>query len=348
MRVLKVLGLALTLVSFVWILLAANAGMFQAHDEQPAVSAGEFTPDTLATRKKNATLKNYTVAYLDEGQGPPLILLHGCPFSTIEWKDVLPELTKHFRVIAPDLNGLGDTPVALNDDYRLPHITAMVRELMDHLGIKSAAFIGHDHGGATVLLLMKDDPSRIEKAILTNIEAYDQWPSKPEIPSLQLIVNPVTSPLFHQAIQWRWFQRETYSVAVHDPKILTDDLLDSFVQEHAATGARWQRLRRFFTWQLDPAHSRLTMEAVPAMRAFDRPVLLLWGGQDTNFGKPLARRLAADIPGTVGVHWLENSAHLPMLEEPAAFAQAAIAFLKDGQVSQSAASELLTARQAQN
>ena len=63
-----------------------------------------------------------------------------------------------------------------------------------------------------------------------------------------------------------------------------------------------------------------------------------------NFGKPLARRLAADIPGTVGVHWLENSAHLPMLEEPAAFAQAAIAFLKDGQVSQSAANELTVAR----
>ncbi len=71
---------------------------------------------------------------------------------------------------------------------------------MDRLGIRSARFIGHDHGGAIVQLLMQHDPDRIDMAILTNVEAYDQWPSKPETEDLHLITNPLTSPLMYLAL----------------------------------------------------------------------------------------------------------------------------------------------------
>jgi pimeloyl-ACP methyl ester carboxylesterase len=104
----------------------------------------------MAPDKKLIDLGGYKVAYIDMGRGEPVILLHGCPFSLYEWRDVAPLLAKHFRVVAPDLIGLGDTPVRLNDDYRLPRDVQMVTALMDRLGIHSARFIGHDHGGAIV------------------------------------------------------------------------------------------------------------------------------------------------------------------------------------------------------
>lgn len=164
--------------------------------------------------------------------------------------------------------------------------------------------------------------------MLTNAEAYDCWPSQPERKYLRLVVNPLTSPLFKQALRVPALRREVLSIAVHDPATLTGELAVALFRAHTATPARWQRLRRFLGWQLDPDHHRVTTQAVPAMRRFERPTLLLWGRHDTNFGPELAERLAADIPGSVGVQYLEHSAHLPMLEEPAAYADALVAFFE--------------------
>jgi pimeloyl-ACP methyl ester carboxylesterase len=56
--------------------------------------------------------------------------------------------------------------------------------------------------------------------------------------------------------------------------------------------------------------------------------LILWGRKDTNFGPNIAERLVHDIPGVVRIEWMENSAHLPMLEEPENYAQAIDKFLQ--------------------
>ena len=330
------LAMTVGLLLLAWVVLAFESGAFIREDARYAVVPGDFTPDAMAPHKKLIDLGNYKVAYIDEGNGEPVILLHGCPFSVFEWHEVAPLLAKHFRVIAPDLLGLGDTPVRLNDDYRLTQDVQMVTELMDRLGIRSARFIGHDHGGAVIQLLMQQHPDRIDMAILTNVEAYDQWPSKPETADLHLITNPVTSPLVYLALHFRRVQRDLYSIAVVNISTLTDETLDAFASEHLATPRRWQRLRRFLAYQLDPANNHLTQGAVPAMRRFTKPVLLLWGQKDTNFGPLIAKRIARDIPGTVGICWLTSSAHLPMLEQPQEYSDIAYRFLSDGTVDQSA------------
>ena len=330
MRFWQILAAVLGVLALGWLVLAYESGTFIPDDGRYAVAPGEFTPDAMAPHKKLINLGGTKVAYIDMGQGEPVILLHGCPFSLYEWHEVVPLLARHYRVIAPDLLGLGDTPVRLNDDYRLPHEVQMVTALMDKLGLRSARFIGHDHGGAIVQLLMQHAPERIEMAILTNTESYDQWPSKPETEDLHLITNPLTSPLMYFAMQSRWVQRDLYSIAVVNQATLSDAMLDSFASEHLATSLRWQRLRRFFRSQLDLAHNRLTMEAVPAMRRFEKPVLIVWGEKDTNFGPAIARRLARDIPGTKGIAWLPQSAHLPMLEQSALYSDIAIRFFAQG------------------
>ncbi|MBT9446647.1 MAG: alpha/beta hydrolase [Hyphomonadaceae bacterium] len=331
-----------------WTFLAWRAGMFIPHDGRWAVAPGAFTADGFSQQKKLITLGQTQVAYLDIGEGPPLVLLHGCPFSAYEWREIIPALAQHYRVIAPDLYGLGDTPVRLDQDYRLPRDVEMVGQLMDALGVTSADFIAHDHGGATVQLLMQSDPDRIRSAVLTNVEAYDQWPSKPELPYLRMIVNPVASPLIFQALQFEPVRREIFSIAVQDKAVLTSDVLRAYALPHIATPERWQRLRRFFRWQMDETHNDITMTALPGMRAFKRPVLLLWGERDENFGPELARRLARDIPGVRGIHYLRDSQHMPMQEEEAEYARAALAFLREGAVSAQAAAALAGARAEEN
>jgi pimeloyl-ACP methyl ester carboxylesterase len=314
------------------LLLAASCATEQraATDERPAAFAtqpNEPSMEAFSRRKQYVAVGPWRVAYVDAGQGPPVLLLHGCPFHAYEWRDIIPQLTPHHRVIAPDLLGLGDTQVRLTDDYRLPNDVVMVVGLMDALGIAQADVVGHDHGGATLQLLMKEHPERIRRAVLTNVEAYDQWPSQPEISYLQMVVSPFWGPLFRFALRHStWVRREVFSIAVHRPAVFTDEVLYAYTRAHTATPERWRRLQRFFTWQLDPTHNRVTLDAVDGLRRFAQPTLLLWGRQDENFGPHLAERLAGDIPGTVGIEYLEHSAHMPFQEEPERYAAALLRF----------------------
>jgi pimeloyl-ACP methyl ester carboxylesterase len=336
-------ALAVGGLSSLWTVLAWRSGAFLDEDTV-VVPRDSFTADGFSVRKQWVELSSGAVAYLDEGRGPPLILLHGCPFSGFEWRDVLPLLTPHFRVIVPDLRGLGDTPVTLGDDYRLPTDVDMVLDLLDHLGIDRASFVAHDHGGAALQLLIARAPERIDRAVLSNVEAYDAWPSEPELPYLRAIVHPILSPLMFHALQFESVRREVFSIAVFDRETLTTEVLQGWTGPHVDSAARWQRLRRFFRWQLDPEHRQLTIEVVAALRSFDRPVLLLWGARDTNFGPPLAERLARDLPGTRGIDLLEHSSHMPMQEQPRAYATAVLEFLRNDRVSPAAEAALTRAR----
>lgn len=298
--------------------------------EAPFVSRpNEESMEEFSKRKQYVSVGPWNVAYIDEGDGPPVFLLHGCPFHAYQWRDVIPVLSRHYRVIAPDLLGLGDTQVRLTDDYRLPNDVVMVKGLMDTLGINQADFVGADHGAATVQLLMKDSPERIRRAVLTNAEAYDLWPSKPEIKYLKLIVQPLTSPIFRFLLSnSSWVRHEVFSIAVHREEVFTDEVVLAYTRAHTSSKARWERLRRFFRWQLDPEHNRVTLDAVDGLRKFDRPTLILWGKVDTNFGPAIAERLAGDIPGVVGIEYLEESAHMPFQEQPEAYNAALLEFIR--------------------
>lgn len=329
MKVRYIAAVAAAVLIGLWIIGAAKGGYFIIDRHQYVPAADDSPIDSFSQRKKTIEIEGWRIAYIDEGNGPPVVLLHGCPFSSWEWKDVIPILAAHYRVIAPDLLGLGDTAVRLDDDYRLPNEMRMVTELLDRLGVKDARFVGHDHGGATCELLMKYHPERIHSLVLTNIEAYDQWPSKPETPYLKMILNPVTGPFFRLAFSFEPLQREAYDNAFYHDGALTDEVLSAFVEPQLATPGRWCRLRRFFGWQIDPKHNQETMLALDGMKRFDHPVLILWGEHDTNFGPAIAERLAKDIPGVVRLQWMSNSAHLPMLEEPQAYGEALIRFFAE-------------------
>jgi pimeloyl-ACP methyl ester carboxylesterase len=313
-----------TVALLLWLVGAWKAGLFirdrTAFASRPPASAAN-------PAKQFVDVGAWRVAYLDVGNGPPLVLLHGCPFQSYEYKRVLPRLALHHRVIVPDLLGLGDTEVRLDDDYRLPNQVKMVIGLLDRLGIERASVVGHDHGAAITQLMMNQHPERLRAVVLTNAEAYDLWPSEPERLDVELVVNPFTTAYMRLLLGTRTAQRFIYRIAVKQPESLSDDVLDDFTRPNMATPARWLRLRRFLRWQLDPDHNLETLRAVEGLRRFRQPTLILWGRADTNFGPAIAERLKSDIPGVVGLKWMERSAHLPMLEEPDAYASAVEEFL---------------------
>ena len=100
-----------------------------------------------------ADLGEVIIHYLSAGTGEPVVLLHGIPQTSHEWRHVIPHLAGRFRVIAPDLRGLGDSwrPAT---GYDKKTVAADVWRLVhDHLKIERFFLVGHDWGGPTAFAL---------------------------------------------------------------------------------------------------------------------------------------------------------------------------------------------------
>lgn len=107
--------------------------------------------------------------YLESGTGEPLILIHGSgPGVTAfaNWRPLLPALSEHYRVLAPDVAGFGYTArkarTTYNLDFWLHHLT----EWLASVGVSRARFIGNSFGGALTLALASRRPDLVERFVL--------------------------------------------------------------------------------------------------------------------------------------------------------------------------------------
>ncbi len=118
--------------------------------------------DAFSQSKRFLEVGDARVAYVDQGSGPPVLLLHGCPFSSFVWRNVISRLSGRFRCIAPDLRGLGDTETPLGADWSVRSQMQMVVGLLDALGLEKVHVVGHDQGGAVAQLLAANHSNRGE------------------------------------------------------------------------------------------------------------------------------------------------------------------------------------------
>ena len=275
------------------------------------------TRDHPALTMKRARVGQADLAYLDTGEGPPVLLLHGCPFSSFIWRRIIPLLSPRFRCVAPDLLGLGDTETPDGADWTLPAQVRAVLGLLDHLGLAQVAVVGHDHGGAVAQLIAARHPDRVTALVLADAEAYDNWPSATELP----FVRATQLPVLGRLLLWAWSRRVLFrwalasGKAVHDRAALTDDLVDGYIAANLADAHRRAKTRRFLAVQLDPANQRHTADAAGELTRITAPTLVVWGGQDVHFGPEWAHRLHRDIPGA-RLEILPGAGHLLMEEQP--------------------------------
>jgi haloalkane dehalogenase len=108
------------------------------------------------------------LAHLDEGEGSPVIFVHGEPTWSFLWRKVIPSVRDGgFRCIAPDLAGFGrsDKPVDL-DWYSYDRHTALTASLLEDLDIRAATIVVHDWGGPIGLRLAVEYPQRIQRLVI--------------------------------------------------------------------------------------------------------------------------------------------------------------------------------------
>lgn len=114
---------------------------------------------------RSVRTKDWLIHYNEAGQGHPVVLLHGGGPGATGWSNYAPNietLSQHFRVIAPDMPGWGDSDAV--DFATLDHVEAAC-QLLDALGIEKAAFVGNSMGGHTSLRLAAERPERVSHLI---------------------------------------------------------------------------------------------------------------------------------------------------------------------------------------
>src|SRR4051812_1005506 len=111
------------------------------------------------------------------GEGPPLLLLHGAPFTHIAWRLVAPELASQYTLIMPDLRGYGDSSKPADGEnhanYSKRNMALDQVEVMKHFGFDRFPVVGHDRGGRVAHRMALDHPDKVMKvAVLDIVPTY--------------------------------------------------------------------------------------------------------------------------------------------------------------------------------
>jgi pimeloyl-ACP methyl ester carboxylesterase len=100
------------------------------------------------------------------GAGEPLVLLHGLGASGADWEYLVPELSRHFQLVVPDLRGHGASDRA--GDYGVERFAADTWRLLDHLRVRAPTLVGHSMGGAVAMQMALDRPGAVPALVLAN------------------------------------------------------------------------------------------------------------------------------------------------------------------------------------
>jgi pimeloyl-ACP methyl ester carboxylesterase len=187
---------------------------------------------------KFAQVNGIRMHYVQMGEGPLLVLLHGWPQTWYEWADVMPSLAEHFTVVAPDLRGVGKTE-RTEKGYDKQTLSQDVAALIEHLnGDEPAVVVGHDMGGKAAFVLGLTQPERVKKLVL-----IDCMP--PGTENMDVARGGLWHYGFHIAPDFpemltKGREREYLTAMMKllsgGKEVMTDEAIDEYVEAYASPG----------------------------------------------------------------------------------------------------------------
>ncbi|MFO0652614.1 MAG: alpha/beta fold hydrolase [Polyangiales bacterium] len=252
-------------------------------------TAYPFTPRAIDTPEGS-------LSYLDEGRGPAVLLVHGTPSWSFEFRDVVTRLRATHRCVAPDHLGFG-----LSDKHtralRVADHARRLRELVTRLDLRDLTLVVHDFGGPIGLPVALDLPERVARVVVLNTWMW----SNADDPAVARLDRVIRSPLGR--VMYRWLNAS--------PRLLMPSLFGDRAKLTGAVHAQYlgpfrARADREGTYAmaLELAGANAHNEALWARRArlAEKPLDIVWGSRDPAF---TARHLA---------RWREAFSHATVTE----------------------------------
>jgi len=229
--------------------------------------------------------------YVDEGQGPVLLLLHGLFGALSNWEDVVAEFSPDCRVVIP-LLPVYDMPLS---QAGVPGLVAYVEGFVAALGLPASfTVLGNSLGGHVALVYTLNNPRRVSRLVLTG-----------------------SSGLFEDGMGGSFPKRGNYAYVqervgytFYDPAVATRELVDEVFN---VTNSNAKCLRIIAIARSAQRHN-LSKE----LHKIQQPTLLVWGLNDTITPPSVAHEFARLLPHAE-LRFLDHCGHAPMMERPAAF-----------------------------
>ncbi|HEY1696810.1 MAG TPA: alpha/beta fold hydrolase [Polyangiaceae bacterium] len=255
------------------------------------------------------------IRFVEAGEGPPVVLLHGFASALETWRGVMGELAKKHHVLALDLKGFGWSSRPAGD-YSPQAEAQLVLALMDQRNIHQAAVVAHSWGSSVALAMAAAAPERV-----TRIALYDAWVYEEQLPTTFLWAR---APVVGEALFDLFYKErpdDKIALAFYDPRTY---VTERFVEEVDRGLDR-------------PGTVAAALAAVRGQRFADvqkqyatvkQPVLLLWGREDAVTLLPFGERLARDLPHAHLVVY-PRCGHFPMIEAARASTEELETFLDE-------------------
>jgi pimeloyl-ACP methyl ester carboxylesterase len=255
-----------------------------------------------------ATVSGRRLFYREAGphDAPAIVLLHGFPTSSFMFRDLIPRLADHYRVIAPDHLGFGhsDAPSTTEFDYTFDALTDLTEGLLDQLGLNQYAIYVQDYGAPIGWRLALRHPPAITAIVTQNGNGYDEgfvesfWKTvwdyqREQSPETEAAIR---TALDVDAIKWQ------YLTGVPDETLVSPDTWGHDAAQLARPGNDEIQLKLFRDYATNAP-------MYPALHDYLRtrkvPVLAVWGQGDPIFGPDGARAFRRDAVDAE-VHLLEG------------------------------------------
>lgn len=264
----------------------------------------------------HVTIHGHDVAYRLAGDGSTILLIHGMAGSSRTWRDVMPALAGHHRVLAPDLLGHGSSGKPAGD-YSLGAHASLLRDLMERLGIDRATVVGQSLGGGVAMQFSYQFPERCDRLVLVSSGGLGR--------DVTLLLRALSLP----GAEW--------VLHVATPRFVRDrgNTISRWLRDKGVRSGRLAEMWRAYE-SLGDAQSRAaffrTLRAVvepsgQAISAQDRlylaeamPTLIIWGDDDRIIPVEHARTAAAAIPNS-RLEIFEGVGHFPQAEAPERFVE---------------------------
>ena len=275
----------------------------------------------------HADLGDVQLHYVTLGEGEPVVLLHGWPQSWYAWRFIMPELAKNYRVIAPDLRGLGDSsrPLEGYDKKTVAH--DVWRLLHDHLGFSEFSLVGHDWGGPVGYALAAAHPEAVRKLAVLDVTIpgdgstnFSQGGKRWHHAFHQITDLPEALIAGREHIYFTWFYRNWG----HHPNVLSNQDIAEYLRVYSQPGA----LRAGFAYYRNLPRDMAENQAIASTFKLPMPVLALGGNKGWGRGTEVLeslQRLGTNVRGGV----IDNCGHWMAEEQPEVLLSHLLPFLAE-------------------
>jgi pimeloyl-ACP methyl ester carboxylesterase len=242
-------------------------------------------------RSEEVELAQGKVRYREQGEGEPIVFVHGYLVDGRLWSDTAETLAGAHRCILPDWPlGAHRVPMKTDADLSPPGIADLIADFLDALDLNEVTIVGNDTGGAMSQILVTRRPERVGRLVLTNCDSHENFP--PSIAKLMPPLARVPGAMAAIGLPLRIGALRRAAFAPFAKSKIPPELIDSWMEP----SQRDSGVRRDVKKVTAGLHKRYTLEAAEKLARFDRPTLLAWAPEDPFFKLAYAKRLAETIP----------------------------------------------------